>query len=384
MSTLLICAAAVCCAILVVAGANYAMGMSLILRLFDQPLQWGDELPLVSLIVPARNEERNIEEGIRSLLSLNYPRLEITIVNDRSTDQTGAIIDRLAATQPRLNVVTVDELPAGWLGKNHAMQLGADRSHGEWFLFTDADVTFDCLTLRRAIPYVLKNRVDHLVLTPQTIMPNWRLQAMVCGFAFFFNFYLRPWRVNDPQSRAHIGIGAFNLVRATCYRAVGGHTALAMRPDDDLKLGKIIKQHRFIQHLLSGNRLVRVEWYASLREMIVGLEKNTFAVVDYQAILIFASTSLVFAMIIWPFLALLLVSGLAWWLNLVCCFLLLGMAARTAASMEYPLTCAIAIPVAALLMIYIQWRSTWLALQNRGIRWRDTLYSLEELRANRI
>src|SRR5262245_58393739 len=109
--------------------------------------------PTVSLIAPARNEERHIEQAVRSLVPIDYPGLEITIVNDRSTDRTGEILSRLATEFPQLNVVHLEELPAGWLGKNHALQLGADRSQGEWLLFTDADVIFEPTALRRAIAY---------------------------------------------------------------------------------------------------------------------------------------------------------------------------------------------------------------------------------------
>src|SRR6185295_7139495 len=132
-------------------------------KLCDLPLsEPGSRLPSVSLIAPARNEERNIEQAVRSLLKLDYPDLQITLVNDRSTDSTGQILDRLAKEFPQLHVVHLTDLPAGWLGKNHAMQLGAERSTGEWILFSDADVIFEPTTLKRAIRYATETQVDHL------------------------------------------------------------------------------------------------------------------------------------------------------------------------------------------------------------------------------
>ncbi|MEQ1731529.1 MAG: glycosyltransferase, partial [Vicinamibacterales bacterium] len=110
--------------------------------------------PLVSIIVAARNEAHGIESGVRSLLALSYPALEVIVVNDRSTDSTGAILDRVRQEDPRLIVVTVDRLPPGWLGKNHALAVGAATSHGSLLLFTDADIVFDPSTIGRAVAVI--------------------------------------------------------------------------------------------------------------------------------------------------------------------------------------------------------------------------------------
>ena len=199
-------------------------------------------------------------------MQLDYPELEITLVNDRSTDRTGEILDRLAGEFPQLNVVHLSELPGGWLGKNHALQLGASRSRGEWLLFTDADIVFDPSTLRRAITYVNAHQVDHLAATPDCHMPTWLLTCFAVTFAMYFSLFVRIWAVRNPRSTAHIGIGAFNLVRASVYQAVGGHETIRMRPDDDLKLGKIIKLAGYRQDVVNGTGLIGVEWYASVAE----------------------------------------------------------------------------------------------------------------------
>ena len=227
--------------------------------------------PLVSIVVPARNEERNIAAGIRSLLKLEYANCELVVINDRSTDETGKVLDEISRENPRLKVVHLSELPKGWLGKNHAMWYGAERAAGEWLLFTDADVVLDPTTLRRAVAYASAEGVDHLTLTPKAVMPNWLLESFVVTFTMFFMIFLRPWNAPNKRSKAHIGIGAFNLIRAEAYRAIGTHQAIAMRPDDDLKLGKIVKKHGFSQELLDGIGLVEVPWYGSTRELVVGV-----------------------------------------------------------------------------------------------------------------
>ena len=124
-------------------------------------------LPRVSIVIPARNEERNLEEALRSVLALDYDNLEIDVVDDRSTDRTGEILDRMAAADPRLRVVHVRELPPGWLGKNHALWLGAAKATGEFLLFTDADIVMEPTALRRAVGAMVADGLDHLTASPE-------------------------------------------------------------------------------------------------------------------------------------------------------------------------------------------------------------------------
>jgi cellulose synthase/poly-beta-1,6-N-acetylglucosamine synthase-like glycosyltransferase len=384
VSHLFITLAAVNLAFVLLSTLLLVLGGALTRRLGDIPVTVRSEWPSVSLIAPARNEERNIEQAVHSLVNLDYPKLEITLVNDRSTDGTGAILDRLASEFPQLNVVHVAELPPGWLGKNHALQLGANRSRGEWLLFTDADILFQPTTLRRAIAYCLEHQVDHLAATPDTHMASWLLRSFVLTFAIYFTLFVRTWAIRNPKSRAHVGIGAFNLVRADAYRSVGGHEPIRMRPDDDLKLGKILKLSGQRQHLLHGTGLISVEWYRTVDELVRGLEKNAFAGADYRVGLTVFSSLLSLLFNVWPFLAVFVVSGPARWLYLVVCLALWFMAWLMAVGMRLPWSCALAFPAAVLLFVYIQWRTMLLNHYHGGIRWRDTLYPLAELKANKV
>lgn len=342
------------------------------------------DLPTVSLIAAARNESRNIEAAVESLLQLDYPRLEITLVNDRSTDGTGVILDRLARQYPQLNVVHIAELPTRWLGKNHALHLGAQQSHGDWLLFTDADILFEPTSLGRAVRFAREQNLDHLVSTPHCLMPSWLLKAFVLSFSYLFTLYTRPWKVRDPGSDAHIGVGAFNLIRAGVYRGLGGHRQIAMRPDDDLKLGKLVKRHGFRQDVVIGREMVFVEWYSSVGEMVRGLEKNMFAGLDYNFGAVIASTLLVFVTTVLPFVALPFVHGLTFWLFEVTSLIYLGLAWYGARVHGLPSSCALAFPLGILTFLVIQWRSTLLTLWRGGIQWRGTPYSLAELRENRV
>ncbi len=344
----------------------------------------GDSLPKVSIIVAGRNEEPQVEGALRSLLLQDYTPLEIIAVNDRSTDATGEIMDRLAADEPRLRVIHVEELPAGWLGKNHALNIAAQQARGEFLLFTDADVVMHPTVVRRAVRHANENNVDHLAILPQITMPNWFLESFVVTFAVYFLSFLKPWKAKDPKSRYFVGIGAFNLLRADVYRAIGTHRAIAMRPDDDLKLGKLVKKHGFRQELLYSGDLMSVPWYGSRGEIVVGLEKNAFSGVDYRVTLIVGSSLAAVVMHVWPVVAVAVTWGATRWLNLaIVVWLLLVWGIIAGQARLRPWT-AIAFPLTVLLFVFIQWRAMILAFKNKGIRWRDTHYPLAELKANKV
>jgi glycosyltransferase involved in cell wall biosynthesis len=385
VETVLFYLAAANLAFVLLTGTQLLIGGMRIRRLKDLP-DPGEtfDCPLVSIIVPARNEEKNIAAGIRSLLKLDYANYELVAINDRSTDGTGVVLDEIARENPRLKVVHLTELPAGWLGKNHAMYYGAERAAGEWLLYTDADVVLEPTTLRRAVAYAASQGVDHLTLTPKAVMPNWLLESFVVTFSMFFLLFLRPWNAPKKKSKAFVGIGAFNLIRSEVYRAIGTHQTIAMRPDDDIKLGKIVKKHGFSQELIDGTGFVEVPWYGSTRELIVGLEKNAFAALEYNLAAVIGSTFILLVLDVWPFIAMCLPIGLARWLYLAAAFVLLLLTMNSARELQARLWTALARPLAVLLFVYIQWRAVYLTYANNGIRWRDTHYSLAELRANKV
>jgi len=341
-------------------------------------------LPKISLVVAGRNEERNVERAMRSLLAQDYPNLELIAVDDRSEDSTGAILDRLAANEPRLRVIHVRELPAGWLGKCHALHAGSEAASGEWLIFADADIVMDSTVLARAIAYALEQKLDHLAIAPRIEMKGFLVNCFASFFGMVFSSYFKPWKVSDPASNKYMGIGAFNMVRAEVYRKLGGHRPIAMRPDDDMMFGKLIKKNGFLQDVLFGGRLMSVEWYSSFREMVGGLMKNSFSGTDYRVWMIVVATIVHLLFGFWPFLALLLTGGIVWWLNLASVIVL------TAGSMDaaryFGLTAwrGVCYPIGCLIFIYIIWRATVLTLANDGIDWRGTHYSLKELKANRV
>jgi len=353
-------------------------------RLRDVPLLAEAELPSASIVFAARDEARGIEPALRSLLRQDLPLLQVIAVDDRSTDGTGEILDRVAAGEPRLTVVHVTDLPAGWLGKNHALHLGAARATGELLLFTDADVVMAPETLRRAASHLVREGVDHVTAGPHVDMPGWLLKTFGVFFGLMFTAFSRPWKARDPRSRSHVGIGAFNLVRAETYRRVGGHRPIALRPDDDMKLAKLLKKNGGTQDFVNGADMIRVEWYHSVREAVRGLRKNGFAGIDYRlsmVLLVVVSQLLFF---VWPFIAVFATEGWTRGAYGVAVGLMLFLFAGTAREQRAPMWLGVAIPLASLLFITVVLNATFYALRHRGIEWRGTHYPLDELRGNRV
>ena len=343
--------------------------------------------PLVSIIVPARNEEADIEQSLTRLLELDYDNYEVIAVNDRSTDRTGEITERVAAhptANGRLLVIHHRELPAGWLGKTHAMWTATNEAQGDWLLFTDADVRFKPESVRRALAYAEAERADHVVLFPQMIMKRPGEYMMIAFFQTMFVFGHRPWKVADPKSRDHMGVGAFNLIRRSTYAAVGTYEALRMEVLDDMKLGKVVKNAGFAQRNVFGADLISIRWANGARGVVDNLTKNFFAVLSFQwwrALI--SAFGLVFLNLM-PFLGLWLAHGwarLPYAVALVSMFLIyVGMSWRSKVPAYYFLLH----PVSTALFVYTLLRSMFHALWNDGIIWRGTRYPLEELRKGMV
>ncbi|HZO88357.1 MAG TPA: glycosyltransferase family 2 protein [Chthonomonadaceae bacterium] len=337
-------------------------------------------LPRLSVLVPACNEAATVERAMLSLLALDYPALEIIAVDDRSTDATGAILDRLAAANPRLRVIHIRQLPPGWLGKNHALQVAGEHATGAWFLFTDADVVFAPDALRRAVAYACTHDIDHLAVAPHCETHGFWEKLFVSYFGLMFSFHVRPWDVPDPNKPAYAGFGAFNLVRAAAYRQFGGHRALPMEVADDMKLGKVIKRHGFRSAILEGGEEISVRWVIGFRGVLDSLTKNAFAGFEYRLGPMLASVAGLAVTGLYPAAALFLPP---WPTRLLAAATLLAMLfgaglmrRLSGASAWYGL----AYPLATLIFISIILRSTWRAYRQNGIVWRGTLYPLEELK----
>ena len=340
-------------------------------------------LPSLTIVVPARNEEAEIEEALRSLLALDYPKLEVIAVNDRSTDSTGTIMERLATepgAQARLRVIDVRELPPRWLGKTRAMWLGAQQGSGEWILFTDADCVFRRDTMRRALTYATQNALDHLVLIPTIHMHSWGERMMVSFPQIAASFVMRPWKVRDQEARDFIGAGAFNLVRREAYKAIGTFASLRLEVVDDLALGETIKKARFRQDVVIGRDLVSLRWIRGAMGLVRNLEKNLFAFLKFRFSLVIAACVLVLFLNVWPFLGTIVAPG---WSRVPFAFAVAMIAARYfqgAKTMGVPAITFLLNPISAILTALAILGSAFATLRDGAITWRGTKYPLDVLR----
>lgn len=350
--------------------------------------------PKVSIIVPARNEEETIEQALNTVLALDYNNYEVIAVNDRSTDRTGEIMERVAsphrvaqtatrAGQP-LRIIHHTELPPGWLGKTHAMWTAANQATGDWLLFTDADVLFKPSSLRRALAYAEAEPADHVVLFPRMIMKRPGEYMMIAFFQTMFMFGHRPWKVADPTTDDHMGVGAFNLVRRRVYEAVGTYAALRMEVLDDMKLGKVVKKAGFAQRNVFGGDLISIRWAKGAFGIVNNLTKNFFAVLSFQWWRTLISAVGLAFLNFGPFLGIWMAHGwarLPYAAALVSMFFIyIGMSWRSGVPAYYFLLH----PVSATMFIYTLIRSMIVTLWNDGIEWRGTKYRLEELRRGMV
>jgi glycosyltransferase involved in cell wall biosynthesis len=336
--------------------------------------------PSLAIVIAVRDEEDQLREALRSVCKLNYTSLEIIVVDDRSTDQTASILEELSIIYPQLVLERITSLPPLWLGKTHALYRGALKTTSDWILFTDADIIFDPDAVKKAMGYALNHKLDHLTILPEVKSRSQLFNSVLATFQIMLEIKLRPWLANNPKSKASIGVGAFNLIKKTAYQQIGTHKSIKLRPDDDLQLGKAIKEAGLKQDVLYGQGEVSLEWYPSIREFINGLMKNTFSAFDYQIFKALSAALGAFLLFALP-IPLGLLSGdlktqLITFVIIVVQFGLYFTRNGNDTKWWYSLT----ISYAGLLMTYITLKATFLTLKNKGIFWRGTFYSLKELR----
>ncbi len=340
--------------------------------------------PLISILFAARDEAEKLPAAIATLLAQDYPRFEVIAVNDRSTDQTPVILHDLQKTTKNLMVTDIGSLPAGWLGKPHALVAGYEQSRGDWLVFTDADVHFAPDVLRRAIALATQRQLDHLTLLTAVEMRGFWETVAISFFGLGFVFGNEPWQASNPRSTRYVGIGAFQMVRRSAYEKSGGHARLRMEVIEDMKLGKLMKLAGFRSGVAVAQDMVRVRWHSGVHNVIRGVTKNMFAAVHYNAFFAMGAILLSVVMSVLPFFGLAFASG---WARLFA-----GIAAATAvlvhggmiwstdASPLYGFTH----PLGALLFCWMQARSAIATLWQGGVVWRGTFYPLEELRKGMV
>ena len=258
----------------------------LILRAFDQrsllekleTASAPDVAPKVAVIVPARDEEANINICLGALLAQDYPaaRLKIIVVDDHSSDTTVATAESISRVHPRVIVIRSPPLPPQWIGKSHACWIGARAAPGDtqWICFIDADVKAEPALMTSAVAAANRRRLDLLSLAPRQELRSFAERLMIpCGlFLLAFRQDLR--QVQSPASTDATATGQFMLFQANTYRTIGGHAAVPGAVCEDLELARLFKRSGANVLLLDGHHTLSTRMYTGWRTLWPGIAKN--------------------------------------------------------------------------------------------------------------
>ncbi|WP_237391766.1 glycosyltransferase [Paenibacillus dendrobii] len=336
-----------------------------------------NNLPQISVIIAARNEEKALERCVVSLMKQTYSNLEVIVVNDRSSDATGDIIRKMVNSYPNVTGLEIKDLPAQWMGKSHALWEGSKLAQGDWILFTDADILFNPQCIAKAVTYVDQHQLDHLTLIPDFVGTH-VFSKWYAAFIFMSaSSFGQLWKVKNPKAQQSLGVGAFNLVKREVYEEIGTHAAFSYVTTDDAQLGKRIKQEGYRQDVMYGTRMVAVwNWYESVRQLVGSVEKSVFRYPNA----IITTVSCLLTMI-YPWIGLFLGPASA---RILCGISVLSViwlyfvyAKHSGSGLWYGITH----PLVACFLIVGGLRGAYRASRKGGMTWRGTTYDRHELKA---
>jgi chlorobactene glucosyltransferase len=332
--------------------------------------------PLVSVIIPARDESHIIERTVRAFLAQTYANLEVIVINDRSTDGTGDIVR--AIHDDRLTVIDGVEPPAGWLGKPWALHQGSSVAHGELLLFVDADLIYAPQALAAAVAYLQARNVALLSLFPFLEMSGFGEYASMPMMPMVFHTFMPTWISNRTRfARLAIGGGTGNLVAREVYQVSGGHEALRDAVVDDIALARLVRRHGGKTEIVRAEDLVSLRMYRGLREVVDGFTKNTFSALgrSYVAGFVVVAGCVVFHIL--PY-ALALTGDPVSIATIIIISLTRLILFR---ALRYRLDAAIFLhPVMAAIWTWIFLRSIWLTGIRRKVIWRGRTYDARHTR----
>jgi len=347
--------------------------------------------PLISVCIPARNEERNIRACVEAVLAQEYPNLEVIVLDDRSTDATPSILTDIASHDSRLRPISGSDLPKGWAGKPHALFQASAVARGDWLCFVDADTFLSPITLSSCYRKALETKADMFtIMTFQVLGSFWEkvvmpliMTALSVGFS--------PRKVNDPKRKDAIANGQFILIKRSVYDAVGGHASVKDNIVEDKAISEQVKWKGYRLIVADGMRLVRTRMYTSMPEMWEGWTKNIYLGLRDQsgliALGIFGAFLTILASVflpVWPLL------GIFWYLkdggwmagtlvieSLLLWSYLIYARAVIATKMEISPWYALTIPLGAGIFGAMMFTSAWKVISRKGVTWKGRVYSSE-------
>ncbi|HJT16921.1 MAG TPA: glycosyltransferase [Thermoanaerobaculia bacterium] len=322
-------------------------------------------LPFVSIVVPARNEERTIDRAVRAFLAQDYGSFEVIVVNDRSIDRTGEILRTIA--DRRLTIVDGIEPPAEWLGKPWALQQGSEAAKGEVLLFVDADLVYAPETLRAAIADLEQSGVAMLALFPRMEMRTFAEHVAMPMLAFFAFSGMPLWRVNRSSSpRFALGGGSGNIIRRAALESIGGFQPLRDAVVDDVGLARVAREAHLTTRIVRADDLIRVRMYHSAHEIAAGFTKNAFPALGRSYAMAALMLALMAVLHVFPYAFL--------WIPTIVLISLTRLVLFR--SLRYPLLNAIFLhPLMVAFWAYIFLRSIWFTGVRNEVHWRGRTYN---------
>jgi len=345
--------------------------------------------PLISVCVPARNEERNIRACVELILVQDYPNFEVIVLEDRSTDATSEILRSLAAQNDKLKVINGSDLPKGWAGKPHALFQASALARGEWLCFVDADTFLSPSTLSSCYTKAVETKADMFTIMTFQIMGSFWEKVVMPIVMTALSVGFSPRRVNDPNSKDAIANGQFILIKRSVYDAIGGHESVRDQIVEDKAISEQVKWNGYRLIVANGYSLVKTRMYMSLPEMWEGWTKNIYlGLSDRPSLMLLGAFGafllLVAALIlpIWPLL------GVYWYLHdggwlalavisesLVLWTVIIYARARVAIGMGISGWYAFTLPLGAAVFAAMMFTSTWKVISGKGVTWKGRIYT---------
>lgn len=348
---------------------------------------------LISVCIPARNEERNIGRCVEALLAQTYPNYEIIVLDDRSTDSTPEILKTLAEIsnlrEGQLEIINGSNLPAGWAGKPHALTQAASMARGEWLCFIDADTFVTPDALAAVYAKAIETKADLFTIMTNQIMGTFWERAVLPLVMLALSVGFSPRKVNDPNRKDAIANGQFIFIKRDVYEAVGGHEAIKRSIVEDKDLAMLVKCKGYRLVVAAGRKVASTRMYTSLAEMWEGWTKNIYLGLKddrgllllgvFGAFLAFTAALLLPAWVIWGVILTVAGSGLEGFVVLVEALLLwvylIYWRVRASRGMDIPIWYALTVPLGAGVFASMMVTSAWNVLSGKGVTWKGRTYS---------
>jgi len=345
--------------------------------------------PLISICIPARNEERNIGRCVQAALAQDYPNFEIIVLDDRSTDATAEILRQLAAQNDKLRVLHGSDLPPGWAGKPHALHQAAKSARGEWLCFVDADTFLAPQAISSCYAKAIETQADLFTIMTRQIMGTFWEKVVMPLVMTALSVGFSPRKVNDPKRRDAIANGQFIMIKRTIYDAIGGHESVKDQIVEDKAISEKVKWGGYRLVVANGMQFAQTRMYTSLPSMWEGWTKNIYlGLRDHPSLILLGTFGAMLSLIAALFMPLWPVLGLLWFLNgggwmaigviiksLIVWGALLFARGMTARGMGISVWYAFTTPLGAGVFAAMMLTSAWKVLSGKGVTWKGRTYS---------